>query len=47
MLTPYELALARIRRAAAEDAATLDFSGLGLETLPPEVWRLTRLQTTC
>ncbi len=40
MPTPYKLALARIKQATAEGAATLDLSGLGLETLPSEIGRL-------
>ncbi len=40
MPTPYEFALARIRQAAAEDAATLDLSELGLDALPPEIGAL-------
>ncbi len=40
MPIPYQTALARIRQAAAEGAATLDLSWLRLETLPPEIGAL-------
>jgi len=45
MPTPEEKALARIRSAAETGAAELDLSGLGLTALPPEIGRLTSLQS--
>ena len=38
-----EEVLSRIDRAALEEASELDLSGLGLRSLPPQVWNLTNL----
>ena len=38
-----EEVLSRINQAALEEASELDLSGLGLRSLPPQVWNLTNL----
>ncbi|MEM1010886.1 MAG: COR domain-containing protein [Planctomycetota bacterium] len=42
--TGYEEAKARIRKAAAKRSRELNLGGLGLTSLPPEIWQLTALQ---
>lgn len=44
MPTPEEIALDRIREAAASGATELVLSRLGLTALPPEIGQLTGLQ---
>ena len=39
----YEIALERIKEAKRTDAISLDLSNLGLETLPPEIGKLSNL----
>lgn len=41
----YAIALERIQIARAAGATQLDLSGLGLESIPNELWELTQLQT--
>lgn len=41
----YQEALQRIEEAAATGASELDLSGLGLESLPPEIGQLANLTT--
>lgn len=43
--TGYAKALALIDQAAVENWTELDLAGLGLEALPPEIGRLTQLET--
>ena len=38
-----EEVLSRINQAALKEAPELDLSGLGLKSLPPQVWNLTNL----
>ena len=45
MPTPEEIALQRIRAAAERGDTRLDLSRLGLTALPPEIGRLTSLQS--
>ncbi|MCA9895668.1 MAG: leucine-rich repeat domain-containing protein [Anaerolineae bacterium] len=43
--SPYDIAFERIEAARISGATELDLSGLGLNTLPPEVFQLTDLTT--
>ncbi|MCA1900428.1 MAG: leucine-rich repeat domain-containing protein [Chloroflexi bacterium] len=43
--SPEQIALERIRQAADSGAESLDLSGLGLTSLPPEIGRLTNLDS--
>lgn len=43
-LSPYETALQRIEEAQTSGVVMLDLSGLGLESLPPEIGQLVNLE---